>query len=58
MIVKEVRHDMQVISHAALGSYMKHRGYTVRTLADAVDREVRKKNPRSIVSVSDSAVAP
>lgn len=46
MIIKEVRHDMQVISPAALGSYMKHRGYTVRTLADAVDREVRRKHPK------------
>lgn len=52
MIIKEVRHDMQVISHAALGSYMKHRGYTVRTLADAVDREVRKKHPEITVTRS------
>lgn len=52
MIVKEVRHDMQVISAEALASFMKHNGYTVRSLADAVDREVRKKHPHLSVTRS------
>ena len=36
MIRIEGRFEVRVISHLAFAQYMKHRGYTVRTLADAV----------------------
>jgi hypothetical protein len=32
----EGRFEVRVISHAAFANYMKHRGFTVRTLADRV----------------------
>lgn len=34
---------VKLISSEAFAQYMKFRGYTVRTLADAVDRENRKQ---------------
>ena len=40
----EVRLDVKVISAAALAQYMEHKGWTVRTLAVAVERELLKKN--------------
>lgn len=52
MIIKEVRLDMEVIAATALASYMTHRGYSVRSLADAADREVRKKHPHLSVTRS------
>jgi transcriptional regulator with XRE-family HTH domain len=36
MVVTEVRFDVQLISTAAFREYMKHRGFTVRSLADRV----------------------
>lgn len=36
MIRIEGRFEVRVISHQAFAQYMKHRGYTVRTMADAL----------------------
>lgn len=49
MIVTERRLDLKVISSRALGEYMVHRGYSVRALAAAVEREVQRTNPEVTV---------
>lgn len=42
MIRIEGRFEVRVISHQAFAQYMKHRGFTVRTLADALgDQKLR-----------------
>lgn len=53
MITLVRRLDMQLKCEPEfLAQLMKHRGYTVRGLADAVEREVRKKNRRFTCSHS------
>ena len=54
MLVTERRFDVQVIDAQSLAAYMEQREYTVRTLADAVERELRRRrvaNPRVSHSV-------
>ncbi|HWC20838.1 MAG TPA: hypothetical protein VG502_00935 [Flexivirga sp.] len=50
MITTEVRLDVKCISHQALATYMKHRGWAVRPLAAAVERELQKKDKNATFS--------
>lgn len=52
MIVTVRRLDMKLKDEQFLQVLMTHRGYTVRSLADAVERQLRKKDRKARVSHS------
>ena len=47
LVAQEVRFDVELISARAFAQYMKHRGFTVRSLAEAVS----KKTPCSRATI-------
>lgn len=50
MMVIEGKFWVKLIDNGTLIRYMEFRGMTVRSLAEAVDREVRKRDKKSISS--------
>lgn len=56
MIVIEGRLDVDVIDSRSLANYMDHRKYTVRALADEVERELRKDKKAKRKTCSKSTI--
>ena len=42
VVITESRHDVKLLSSDMLAQLMEHNGYTVRSLAEAATRELRK----------------
>lgn len=50
MMVQERRLDMRLTDKGDLSKYMRFRGYTIRTLGEAVDREIRRASKGRVQS--------